>query len=58
MFTPLLSQVSKEHPLLLNCTAHLHNGKELLIIGGGGNLFSFGTCINYLVTVVPIEKLS
>lgn len=48
-------QVTKEYPLLINCTVHRRGNNELVILGGGGNLFSFGTCLNHLATVVSIS---
>ena len=48
-------QVTKEHPLLINCSAYLQKEREFLIIGGGGNLFSFGSCINSLATMISIN---
>ena len=48
-------QVAKEYPLLINCTVHRYGNNELVILGGGGNLFSFGTCLNHLVTVISIS---
>ena len=40
--------------MLQNCSVHLLNENELLVIGGGGNFFSFGTCINNLASVIKM----
>ncbi|KAK9326361.1 S-adenosyl-L-methionine-dependent methyltransferase [Lipomyces orientalis] len=44
-------------PMLIGCSVHITNDKEIVVVGGGAVCFSFGACWNELAVVRPVTVL-